>query len=135
VSGTPGALVRAQNGETWTRLKSLVLDSVSSPHSKRAYQQALDAFARWCAETRAEAFSKASVQAYRTALEATGLAASSINMRLSALKKLAAEAADNGWLAPELAAGVARVKGTKRHGVRGGNWFDARPDRTAARAA
>ena len=116
-------LVHAPTGEAWLRLKKLVLDSVTSPHSKRAYEQALDAFARWCAETRADGFTKATVQAYRTALEAAGLAASSINVRLSALKKLAAEAADNGWLAPELAAGIARVKGAKRHGVRGGNWL------------
>jgi integrase len=42
---------------------------------------------------------------------------------LSAIRKLAAEAADNGLLAPEAAAGIARVKGSKRHGVRAGNWL------------
>jgi hypothetical protein len=36
------------------------------------------------------------VQAYRAALETAGLAASSINVRPSAIRKLAAEAADNG---------------------------------------
>jgi site-specific recombinase XerD len=98
------ALVRADKHEAWKRLQSLVLDSVRSTHSKRAYAQALDAFAQWCRTTAAPGFSKATVQAYRAALEAAGLAASSINVRLSALKKLAAEAADNGWLAPEVAA-------------------------------
>jgi hypothetical protein len=39
-----GALVRTGKDETWQRIKSLVLDSVTSPHSKRAYEQALDAF-------------------------------------------------------------------------------------------
>jgi site-specific recombinase XerD len=122
-----GALVRLEKTEAWTRIKSLVLDSVTSPNSKRAYEQALDAFARWCAETggpggHAE-FTKATVQAYRSALEAAGLAASSINVRLSAIRRLAAEAADNGLLAPEIAASVARVRGAKRHGVRVGNWL------------
>jgi hypothetical protein len=37
---------------------------------------------------------------------------------MSAIRKLAAEAADNGLLAPELAAGIARVKSTKMTGVR-----------------
>src|SRR5690349_25131685 len=117
------ALVRAERDEAWTRIKSLVLDSVTSPHSKRAYEQALDAFERWCAETGAAGFTKATVQAYRAALEAQGLAASSINIRLSAIRKLASEAADNGLLAPEVAAAIARVRGAKRHGVRKGNWL------------
>jgi hypothetical protein len=33
------------------------------------------------------------------------------------------EAADNGLLAPELAAGISRVKGAKSKGVRTGNWL------------
>jgi site-specific recombinase XerD len=118
-----GALVRTAKDETWQRIKSLVLDSVTSPHSKRAYEQALDAFERWCAATGITAFTKATVQAWRAALETAGLAASSINVRLSAVKKLAGEAADNGLVAPEVAAAIARVKGAKRHGVRAGNWL------------
>src|SRR5947199_2901405 len=62
-------------------------------------------------------FAKATVQAYRAALEAACLAAASLNVRLSAIRKLAAEAADNGLLAPEVAAGA------KRHGIRTGNWL------------
>ena len=121
------ALVHAPPDEAWKRIKSLVLDSVTSKHSKRAYGQALDAFERWCAESGGPGghpgFTKAIVQAWRTALESTALAASSINVRLSAVKKLAVEAADNGLLAPEVAAAIARVKGAKRHGVRAGNWL------------
>src|SRR5436305_9296046 len=111
-------LVRAEKEEAWTRIKSLVLDSVTSPHSKRAYEQALDAFERWCAATGTAGFTKATVQAYRSALEAARLAASSINVRLSAIRKLAAEAADNGLLAPEVAAAVSRLLGTKLHVIR-----------------
>ena len=48
---------------------------------------------------------------------------STINVRLSALRKLAAESADNQLLAPELAAAIGRVKGAKRHGTRTGNWL------------
>jgi site-specific recombinase XerC len=57
------------------------------------------------------------------ALEEQGLAPSSINVRLSAIRKLAAEAADNGLFAPEFAAAIGRVKGAKRHGTRTGNWL------------
>jgi integrase/recombinase XerD len=118
-----GALVHAAKDDRWTRIKSLVLDSVTSTHSKRAYEQSLDAFERWCTETGTPGFTNATVQAYRTALEAAGLAPSSINIRLSAFRKLAAEAADNGLLAPEAAAAILRVRGTKRRGVRAGNWL------------
>jgi site-specific recombinase XerD len=109
--------------DPWLEIRSLVLDSVTSVHSKRAYQQALDHFHAWCASIHAPGFTKATVQRYRAALEQAGLAPSSINVRLSALRKLALEAADNGMLAPAAAAAIGRVKGAKRHGARTGNWL------------
>src|SRR5450755_1564578 len=45
---------------------------------------------------------------------------------MSAIRKLAAEAADNGLLAPELAAGISRVKSVKSTGIRVGNWLSQR---------
>ncbi len=69
---------------------------------------------------------KAPVSAWRVSLEERRLGSSSIIIRMSAIRKLAAEAADNGMLAPELAAGIARVKSAKCVGVRTGNWLSAR---------
>jgi len=120
-----GELVQYDVGN-WERLKALALDSVTSPHSRRAYGTALNDFLAWYrAETRPP-ISKAVVNAYKAHLEATGLAAATINVRLSAIRKLIAEAADNGLIAPELAAGIARVRGVSRRGVRLGNWLDRR---------
>jgi hypothetical protein len=51
------------------------------------------------------------------------LNAGSINHRLTALRKLATEAADNGLLSSQAAAGIRRVKGLKQSGVRLGNWL------------
>jgi site-specific recombinase XerD len=45
---------------------------------------------------------------------------------MSAIRKLAAKAADNGLLAPELAAGISRVKSAKSQGIRVGNWLSLR---------
>jgi site-specific recombinase XerD len=42
---------------------------------------------------------------------------------MSAIRKLAVEATENGLLAPELAAGIQRVKSAKSIGVRAGNWL------------
>jgi site-specific recombinase XerD len=45
---------------------------------------------------------------------------------MSAIRKLAVDASDNGLLAPELAAGIARVKSAKSVGIRVGNWLTLR---------
>jgi hypothetical protein len=44
---------------------------------------------------------------------------------LAAVRRLAYEAADCGLLSPDLAAGIRRVKGVKKHGMRIGNWLTA----------
>ena len=70
------------------------------------------------------------MSAWRVALEARGLGSISINVRITAVRKLAVEAADNGLLAPELAAGITRIKGVKSKGVRVGNWLSIRQAQT-----
>jgi site-specific recombinase XerD len=113
----------ANRAADWQRLKALVLDSVSSPITKRVYNLGLDEFFAWYALGPRPGFTKATVSAWRVALEARGLGSVSINVRITAVRKLAVEAADNGLLAPELAAGITRVKGAKSIGVRTGNWL------------
>jgi len=110
----------------WQRLKALVLDSVSSPITRRVYNMALEEFITWFRQAPRPGFTKATVSAWRVSLEARGLGSSSIIIRMSAIRKLAAEAADNGLLAPELAAGIARVKSAKSVGIRVGNWLSLR---------
>src|SRR5579863_4882140 len=110
----------------WEKLKTHVLDSVSSPITKRVYNMALDEFLGWFQEAPRSGFTKATVSAWRVSLEARGLGSSSIIIRMSAIRKLAAEAADNGLLAPELAAGIARVRSAKSVGIRVGNWLSVR---------
>ena len=120
------ALALRNKAADWHRLKQLVLDSVSSPITKRVYNLALDELIEWYAQEPRPGFSKAVVSAWRVALEACGLRAISINVRITAARKLAAEAADNGLLSPELAAGIMRVKGVRAKGVRVGNWLSTR---------
>ena len=50
-------------------------------------------------------------------------APATMNLRLAAVRRVAYEAADAGLLSPELAAGIRRVKGVRRLGVRLGNWL------------
>jgi site-specific recombinase XerD len=119
-------LIVVERNAEWIRLKTLVLDSVSSPITKRVYNMALDEFFGWYAQDPRPGFSKATVSAWRVSLEARGLGSSSIIVRMSAIRKLAMEASDNGLLAPEMAAGIQRVKSAKTKGVRVGNWLSLR---------
>src|ERR1700677_1448942 len=107
----------------WERLKTLVLDSVSSPITKRVYNMALNEFMAWFQQAPRPGFTKATVSAWRVSLEERRLGSSSIIIRMSAIRKLAAEAAYNGLLAPELAQGISRVESVKSTGIRVGNWL------------
>jgi site-specific recombinase XerD len=105
--------------------KTAVLNSLTSPSSQRSYDHAIREFIDWyCSEPRL-AFNKTVVTRYRIFLEQAQYASSTINLRLAAVRRLAYEASDAGLLSPDLAAGIRRVKGAKKHGVRLGNWLTA----------
>jgi hypothetical protein len=57
----------------WHKLKTLVLDSVSSPITRRVYNLGLDEFFAWYSLEPRPGFTKATVSAWRVALEAHGL--------------------------------------------------------------
>ncbi len=122
-------LVSQQETE-WKKLQArvvkLVLDSVDSPHTKRAYQRALDDFLAWHVYNGSPPLNKATVQSYRVELIEAGYSASSVNQRLSAIKKLAREAADNQLMDPAQLQGIENVQGAKRKGRRSGNWLTTR---------
>ena len=109
--------------------KSAVLNSLSSLDSQRTYGQAMDQFIRWyCSEPRL-AFSRIIVLRYRIHLEQRHYAPATINLHLAAVRRLAYEATDAGLLSAELAAGIQRVRGVRRLGVRTGNWLTAEQSR------
>ena len=105
--------------------KSAVLNTLTSKSGQRAYDHAITEFVEWyCSEPRL-AFNRTVVLRYRIRLEQKQYAPSTINLRLAAVRRIAYEAADSGLLSPELAAGIRRVKGVRRLGVRVGNWLTA----------
>ena len=105
-------LIAVRKLAEWDRLKALVLDSVSSPITRRVYNMALNEFMNWYVQAPRPGFSKATVSAWRASLEARRLGSSSIIVRMSAIRKLAGEAVDTGLLADLAAAsnGVRSVK-------------------------
>ncbi len=105
--------------------KAAVLNSLTSADAQRGYRQAIDEFVDWyCSEPRL-AFNRIVVLRYRSHLESRQLAPGTINLRLGAVRRLAYEAADCGLLSADLAAGIRRVKGVEKLGIRLGNWLTA----------
>ena len=103
--------------------KAAVLNSLTSASGQRTYDHAIREFVAWyCSEPRL-AFNRTVVLRYRIHLEQRHYAPATINLRLAAVRRVAYEAADAGLLSPELAAGIRRVKGVRRLGVRLGNWL------------
>ena len=102
--------------------KTAVLNSLTSTSGQRTYEHAIREFVEWyCSEPRL-AFNR-TVVLRRIHLEQCHYAPATINLRLAAVRRIAYEAADAGLLSPELAAGIRRVKGLRRIGVRLENWL------------
>src|SRR5258708_30688991 len=75
-------LIAGEKIAQWQRLKALVLDSVSSPITKRVYNMALNEFMDWFQQAPRPGFTKATVSAWRVSLETRGLGSSSIIIRI-----------------------------------------------------
>lgn len=109
----PTAIVPAEQ----MQVIELVTNALTSEHSKRAYSRALVDFLTWRGD---RPMNKALVNEYRQTL--TGSAAR-VNLIMSAIRKLAREAADNGLLDQQTANGIKAAPGVKSHGDRAGLWL------------
>jgi hypothetical protein len=117
-----------ENGPQITRSRTIEVCSLEQSHVfefKALVRPCIREFIDWyCSEPRL-AFNRTVVTRYRIALEQHPYAPSTINLRLAAIRRLAYEASDCGLLSPDLAAGIRRMKGVRRLGVRVGNWLTA----------
>ena len=115
-----GGTQTPENGlvEAQQRLRRMVLDSVSSPNSRRNYAKALDDLFTLSA---GRSLTRALLMEYRASMEA--LSPSTVNVRLSAVRKLVAEARKNGLIGIEDAASLSEVPNIRQKGTRLGNWL------------
>jgi integrase len=129
---SPGTgLVEAQQ-----RLRRMVLDTLPSPHSRRNYAKALDDLFAFSA---GRPLTRELLMEYRASIES--LSASTINVRLSAVRKMVSEARRNGMLSAEDAANLTEIPNIRQKGTRLGNWLTkeqakellAVPDRSTLR--
>ena len=104
--GEPLALTPAQ-----ALLRKMVLDSVSSPHRRRNYAKALEDLFRFCAS---RPLSRELLMEWRSTLES--LSPSTINVRLSAVRKLVGEARRAGMIGQEDAASLTDIPNIRQKG-------------------
>jgi len=120
---TPSAVESQLNRDAAFReLREMVLNSVASEHSKRNYAKALDEVYALC-EERKQPLSRALLMEYRAAMLEKWLSASTVNVRLSAIRKLIGEAQRNGIIGAEEGANLAGVPNLSQKGTRLGNWL------------
>jgi integrase len=105
-------------GEAQQKLRRMVLHSVSSPHTRRNYAKGLDDL---FALSAGRPLDRALFMEYRASMEA--LAPSTVNVRLSAVRKLVAEARGNGLISADEAASLLRIPNIRQQGTRLGNWL------------
>jgi integrase len=99
-------------------LKRMVIDGVAAANSKRNYAQALDHLFSFAA---GRPLSRELLLAWRAAMERQS--PSTVNIRLSAMRKLIAEAKLGGMLSSDDADKLSDIPNIKQAGTRKGNWL------------
>jgi len=101
-----------------SEIKRVVLDSVVAANSKRNYAKALDHLFAFAA---GRPLTRALLLEWRAGMDK--LSPSTVNVRLSAMRKLVTEALRNGLLGTDDAANLTGVPNLRQSGTRLGNWL------------
>ena len=104
-------------------LRRAVLNGVSADNSKRNYALALDELSAFCAE-RQQPVSRALLLEFKAGMLERDLSASTINVKLSAVRKLVDEAKRTGVLGSEEASQMTDIPNVHQRGTRLGNWLN-----------
>ena len=103
-------------------LRATVLNGVTAANSKRNYALALDELSAFCKE-RQQPISRTLILEFRAALLDRELSPSTINVKLSAIRKLVDEAKRAGFIDVEEASQMSDVPNVAQRGTRLGNWL------------
>ena len=117
------ALVKPKLSSAEKKIIEMVLDALPAENSRRAYRRHLEEFFIWHASEERPELNKALINRYVKSLRGQKLSSSTINQKLSAIRKLASEAEDNNLLDSKIANGIRAVKGVPFRGRRTGNWL------------
>jgi integrase len=100
----------------------MLTNSVPSGNTRRAYAKAFDDLLALAALT-GQPISRQLFQQYRAQMVDAGLGGSTINVRLSGVRKLVNEARENGLVDPSDAGRIVSVPNVPAQGVRLGHWL------------
>ena len=103
-------------------LRRMLTNSVSSGHTRRAYAKAFDDFLALAVRT-GQPVSRQLLQQYRAEMVDAGLRGSTINVRLSGVRKLVKEASESGLVDLSSARRIVSVPNVPAQGVRLGQWL------------
>ena len=103
-------------------LRRAVLNGLAADNSKRNYALALDELSAFCREKQ-RPISRTLILEFRAALLDRHLGASTINVKLSAVRKLVDEAKRAGVVSGEEASQMTDVPNVRQQGTRLGNWL------------
>ncbi len=104
--------------ESQLLLKQMVLNSVTAPNTRRSYARALDDLFAFSAR---RALTRALLQEWKASMG--GLAASTVNVKLAAARRLVSEARRNGLIGAEEASNLSDISNVVQRGNRMGNWL------------
>lgn len=110
------APIEAAGPSRYDALRRVVLDGVTAENSKRNYALALDELSSFCLE-RQQPVSRTLLLAFRAAMLERNLSASTINVKLSAVRKLVTEGKRAGLIGAEEAAQMTDVPNVRQQGI------------------
>jgi integrase len=116
IKPAPGLLV---DGGPPTALIDLLLAALPSPNTRRAYRHAISELFSYAAGRQV---TRALLLEWRAAL-ATRISAATVNLQLSAVRRLVREARRSGAIDGHEAAELLEVRGLPQRGRRTGNWL------------
>ena len=106
----------------FNRLRSAVLNGVASENSRRSYGLALDELSTFSNEQE-QPISRTLILGFRAAMLERELSPSTINVKLSAIRKLVHEARRAGIISAEEASEMSDIPNVRQNGTRLGNWL------------
>lgn len=104
--------------ESQLLLKQMVLNSVTATNTRRNYAKSLDDLFAFAA---GRPLTRALLQEWKTSMN--GLAASTVNVKLAAARRLVSEARRSGLIGAEEASNLSDVPNVAQRGNRMGNWL------------
>ena len=108
--------------DPFNELRMAVLNGVTAQNSKRNYALALDELSAFCRK-RQQPVSRTLILEFRAAMLDRNLKASTINVKLAAVRKLVGEAKRAGVITAEEFSRMKDVPNVRQNGVRLGNWL------------